>query len=182
VAEPPALGSDAQSRAIGSLIWKDPERIIAFAADLRESNALLECQLRGGSMESAIPRGSTIRIQMSKPRQYQIGEVVAFVRESGLCVHRIVHQCITLGANEYVITRGDGCVYPDPPVNLAKVLGRVINFKHGQDWQMVDYSPPSDARIRLMLADMLVAITSALIRINVSSAGMAARVFKKMFG
>lgn len=117
--------------AIGALIWKDPERILAMAAQLRGSGAALECRLRGASMAPAIPPGASIRIAVDEGAG--VGDVVAFVRPDGLCVHRVAWLH---GAQR--ITQGDACYLPDLPIDASRVVGRVSAWREAAgEWQPV---------------------------------------------
>ncbi len=151
---------DDRLRAAGSLIWKDPQRILEAAAHLRGTGVVLECRLRGGSMEPAIPAGAALRVALDAQVR-EVGDVVAFVREDGVCVHRIARV-----RGERVVTQGDACHYPDPPVDGHCVLGRVTAWRLGSDWQAV--APVSGAsRARAPLGRALAALVSGLLALDV---------------
>jgi hypothetical protein len=166
-----------RSRAIGALLWKDPERILETAAALRESNATIECRLGGGSMGAAIPRGSTLRIRLSLETSYRIGEIVAFADESGLCVHRVVYIGSGKRADGYLITQGDACYYPDPPVHSTRVLGRVTEFCHSGSWKATTMQPSPDHAVS-RVGRTLKSVIAALLEWNVRPARIAARALR----
>ena len=108
---------------------------LAAVSLLRKAQGVLECQLRGGSMERAIPAGSRIRIRFIGPESYRTGQVIAFLVGSGMCVHRIVYCGRWRRAKNYLLTQGDRCLLPDAPVKVESVLGPVTEFEHEGRWE-----------------------------------------------
>lgn len=164
-------------RAIGLLIWKDPGRILDAATLLRGTDAVIECRLRGGSMEPAIPRNAMLRIHLGRAAPYRVGEVVAFVQDSGICVHRVA--CLGRGqqTRDLVITQGDACFYPDPPVSTRQVLGPVTEYRHKEDWVPTsDQAPPG--RARSLVGRVLLMLVAGLTELNVNMARGAARALR----
>ncbi len=53
------------------------------------------------------------------------GEIIAIRREAGLIVHRLSKMIIKNGITFY-IARGDSNAFPDNPVSIAKIAGRII--------------------------------------------------------
>ena len=179
MSESPPPGTDRQQllRSIGAFIWSDPTRLLEAASLLRGSDAVVECRLRGGSMEPAIPRGATLRIQLGRTEPYRVGEVVAFVQDSGICVHRVA--CLGRGprVRDFVITQGDACFYPDPPISLRQVLGPVKEFRRQADWVPVD-NEASAGRARSPAGRTLLVLVAALLAINVGWARGVARILR----
>jgi hypothetical protein len=168
--------------AIGWLIWKDPNRIIETAAQLKEAGTTIECQLGGGSMAPAIPKDSSLRVQMADANIYRLGDIVAFARETGVCVHRVVHEGLSGRASGFLLTQGDGCFYPDPPVSFENILGMVTEFKYGDSWQVAGKSAPASSRIMTLPAKALRILTVAMLRMDVRLAQATARSFPAVFG
>jgi signal peptidase I len=52
------------------------------------------------------------------------GEIIAWKRESGFVVHRLV-KIIRNGSDISFITRGDSCIYEDLPVERVQIAGKV---------------------------------------------------------
>lgn len=165
------------ARAIGSLIWKDPERILEAVSCLRGPDTVIECRLRGGSMEPALPRGATLRISLGRAAHYRVGEVVAFVQDSGICVHRVA--CLGRGqrARDYIVTQGDACFYPDPPISTRHVLGPVTEFRHNEDWFPTGDQASAD-RARSFFGRILLKLVAGLMELNVNMARGAARALR----
>ena len=174
--------ADERRLAIGWLIWKDPKRIVDAAAQLKESGATIECQLGGGSMAPAIPKDSAVRVQMARTNVYRRGDVVAFARKSGVCVHRVVHEGFSGQAGGFLLTQGDGCFYPDPPVQLENILGLVAEFKYGDSWQSAAIAAPDSAATQSLLAKGLRAVTLAMMRFDVRLAQVTAKGLQAIFG
>ncbi|APV48488.1 hypothetical protein BWI17_01565 [Betaproteobacteria bacterium GR16-43] len=172
MAEPPETDREKQQRAIGALIWKDPERILDHAAKLRGTGALLECRLRGGSMGAAIPAGSRLRIAVGSTEPVRVGDVVAFVRDDGICVHRVAHR-----SGELLVTQGDACAYPDPPVDASRVVGPVREYLAGGEWKPV-VAPRAEDRARSASGRGLLRLVTGLMKIDVRIARLAARALR----
>jgi hypothetical protein len=76
--------------------------------------------VEGRSMWPTLQPGSEIEIAplLHAPA---LGDVIVFVAEGALVVHRLVHRSRGL-----LVTQGDGRTRPDRPVHPGDVLGRVI--------------------------------------------------------
>ena len=177
--EPSAREFDREqlARAIGSLIWKNPERILDVASRLRGSDTVIECQLRGGSMEPAIPRGATLRISLGRVAPYRVGEVVAFVQDAGICVHRVAFLGRSQRARDYIITQGDACFYPDSPINTSLVLGTATEFRLEGDW-IPTTDQASVGRARSFLGRTLLKLIAGLMELDIRLAQSAAKILR----
>jgi len=90
---------------------------------------ILEVRATGYSMYPAIKPGAIISIEPFSPgSEPQPGEIIAWRRESGLVVHRVV-RVDKNDKGKVFITRGDSCKSEDPPVDAGKIAGKVISFK-----------------------------------------------------
>jgi hypothetical protein len=125
----------ARRDALGSFLWRDPERILAVAACLRDAGGVLECRIRGGSMGMAVPGGSRIRIRVSHEETYPVGRVVAFLVGTKVMVHRIVYRGRRGRARNHVITIGDMRWLPDAPVSERSILGAVVEVEDRGRWR-----------------------------------------------
>jgi hypothetical protein len=163
-------------RSIGAFIWAARERVLAagqHAGDTPER--VIECRLRGASMAGAIPAGSRIRIALASG-PYQVGDVVAFMDDAQVVVHRIVRAGVRRDApgNALIITRGDAMVVPDAPIETRAVLGRISAIAGGTDWCPVGAQQRLPRRDRL-LALVLLAATAATLRLHAPLAQRLAR-------
>jgi hypothetical protein len=177
--EPPAQEADREqlARAVGSLIWKNPERIVETVSRLRDSSIVIECRLRGGSMEPAIPRGAALRISLGRAAPYRIGEVVAFVQGPGICVHRVASLGHGQRARDYIVTQGDACLCPDAPISARHVIGPVTEFRLDGDWVPAG-NQASPGRARSFVGRMLLLLVAGLMEINVNLARGTARMLR----
>jgi hypothetical protein len=117
--------------ALGSFIWQASNRVHA-AAGLREGT-VVTCRLIGGSMQDAIPAHSQIRISFGRPVD-RVGEVVAFMEGSRVVAHRVAYRS-RLRRHDFLVTRGDARILPDPPVPVPAVLGTVDQVDDGSGWR-----------------------------------------------
>jgi len=164
---------DSAARAIGALIWKDPERFLATAAQLRGTDAVLELRLRGGSMAPAIPAGSMLRIAVGRGGPFAAGEVVAFARADEVCVHRVAWR-----SGELLVTQGDACRVPDEPIDASRVLGAVTDFMDASAWRAVATTAPREARSRTAAGRGLLRLVVLLAKMDVRLARFAARALQ----
>ena len=177
--EPSAREVDREqlARAIGSLIWKNPERILDVVSRLRGSDTVIECRLRGGSMEPAVPRGATLRISLGRGAPYRVGEVVAFVQAASVCVHRVAFLGRSQKARDYIITQGDACFYPDPPISTPMVLGPVTEFRLKGDWVPTG-DQASMGRARSFLGRTLLTLIAGLMELDIRLGQRAAKALR----
>jgi hypothetical protein len=91
-------------------------------------------------MAPAIPRGSRLRVEVLGGRECRPGDVVYVLSEESFLVHRVAH---VPGEHRdaIVITRGDACLAPDPPLRTDRVLGTVTSVGGPGGW-----SPPPGER------------------------------------
>ena len=109
-------------RKINHTIVKD----ISFS--LLEEGISVKVRADGYSMYPAIKPGSLIYIEpLAHDRWPCPGEIVAWKRDSGFVVHRLV-KIIRNEDKTYFITRGDSCARDDQPVET--VAGRVVRIEN----------------------------------------------------
>jgi signal peptidase I len=88
---------------------------------------IIRVRADGYSMYPAIKPGSVILIEpFIEEMNPMPGEILAWKRESGFVVHRLV----SIIKNDNVImfkTRGDSCSFEDQPVSREQVAGRVTS-------------------------------------------------------
>ena len=80
----------------------------------------------GYSMFPAIRPGYIIYIEPISAEEAPVpGEIIAWKRDTGFVVHRLI-RIEKDGGRIWYITRGDSCKYEDKPVLKGQVAGRVI--------------------------------------------------------
>jgi len=94
-----------------------------------------EVRLRvfGTSMVPSILPGDLVSIRQASLNEISPGEVVLFLRNGRLFVHRVVDRRVVSTADSAgescLITRGDRLRHSDPPVSAAELLGRVVSVE-----------------------------------------------------
>lgn len=153
------------AEAVGALLKADPARVAALAAELRAPNRLIESTVEGRSMGPGLPAGSRIRIELAERTEYAVGEVVAFLADGQVVVHRVVHLGRSRSLAGLILTRGDVMIVPDPPLAPARVLGRVVGVRVGEVWRPVGGPTPRrlPARAAARLAQW---VTRATLRLG----------------
>lgn len=109
---------------------RDDHKIVRdLGFSLLGEGTILKIKAGGYSMYPSIKPGTTIFIE---PQAEYInlvpGEIIAWKRESGFVVHRLIRT--EKKVNEIIyITRGDSSKYEDTPVNMDQIAGKVIRIE-----------------------------------------------------
>src|SRR5664279_591226 len=86
----------------------------------------IRIKAHGFSMYPCIKPGSLLLIEPINIKRFpRQGEIIAIKRETGLIVHRLSRIVTRNGVNFY-IARGDSNAYPDNPVKIDKIAGRIV--------------------------------------------------------
>ena len=91
---------------------------------LLEEGKTIRIRADGYSMFPTIKAGSLIYIEPDIDPSP--GEIIAWKREEGFVVHRLVR----IENDEAYITRGDSCAREDQPVKKEQIAGRVIRIEN----------------------------------------------------
>jgi signal peptidase I len=93
----------------------------------------LKVKVDGYSMYPTIKPGTVIYIEpLSLGSVPSRGETIAWKRESGLVVHRLV-RIIKKEKQTLFFTRGDSCAREDQPVTYDQIAGRVVGIESEAD-------------------------------------------------
>ena len=152
---------------------RTPERLRAFASLLKQNERSFDCEVRGRSMGAALADGSHIQVLSGASRGFVPGQVVAFLCGDAVIAHRVVHAGRRGRARGHILTRGDACLLPDPPMPVEAVLGPVLTMNAGGPGL-----PPAQARegrLRRLARGIPSGAVAALMVIHV---GLAQRVAK----
>jgi len=87
---------------------------------------IIRIRADGYSMFPAIKAGYFIYIE--PVTDLYPGDVIAWKREKGFVVHRLV-KVVNEENQVYFITRGDSCANEDQPVKKNQIAGKVINIE-----------------------------------------------------
>jgi hypothetical protein len=135
--------------AIGAMLRSDPQRALAVADTLRGPGRWIESTVSGWSMGSSLPPGSRIRIALAPHGHHEAGKVIAYLSDDQVIVHRVFHSGRFGAARGRLITCGDTTVVPDPPVEVARVLGPVTGVWRAGQWAPLPDPPRRSARAAL---------------------------------
>jgi len=153
-----------------------PERLRAFAAILKQNERSFECEVRGRSMGETLKDGARIRVESGESRSYVPGQVVAFLCGDAVIAHRIVHMGRRGRARGHLLTRGDACFLPDPPMPVEAVLGPVMTLDGG-DAGSPPPPAPSRAGLRALSREMVTRAISTLMIVHPALAQRAVKGF-----
>jgi len=111
---------------------KDPDKhkiIRDIGFSLLAEGRIIKVRADGFSMFPSLKPGSMIYIQPITGDTTPLpGEIVAWKRESGLVVHRLV-RILKNDGNILFITRGDSCTNEDKAVGADQVVGKVFRVE-----------------------------------------------------
>jgi signal peptidase I len=78
-------------------------------------------------MEPTYSDGDWVRLEpVAGSRLIRLGEVVVARRGDRLVSHRVVSL-----RGGLVVTKGDACLHPDPPISIGGLIGRVSSVRRG---------------------------------------------------
>ena len=98
-----------------------------LAADSLRSSGALRLQVTGWSMLPAVWPGDVLMVEQAKANAVSEGEIVLFVRDRRLFVHRVVTNSHP-AAGPQLVTKGDAMPSPDRPISDAELLGKVSSI------------------------------------------------------
>jgi signal peptidase I len=132
------------------------EQACGLAGEVVRAFGEVRLRVFGTSMVPAILPGDLVSIHRASLQDISLGEVVMFLREGRLFVHRVVGRKVAANANDsdapFLITRGDRLPHEDPPVSAPELLGRVVTIERGQ-WEVILHGTESNPPIlRLLLS------------------------------
>lgn len=101
----------------------------------------IRIKAHGYSMYPCIKPGSLLLIEPISIKGFpRPGEIIAIKRENGLVVHRLSKIITKNGITSY-IARGDSNAYPDKPVKINMIVGRIIRAETtGENNRLADIS------------------------------------------
>lgn len=135
---------------------------LALAPFLKRAGSVIESQIRGRSMGGTLVSGTRIRIRCGTSLDYPEGAVIAFLGGRGLVGHRVVGRGRDRQGGALLLTRGDGSLICDPPVEPDRILGEVIEWQDGESWRPLPAAPPNTLLGRGTAAGTLLLIRVAL--------------------
>lgn len=120
-----SIVSDACVPGLTAFLLHDIARFESVGKGLAGSHCSITIPVSGYSMGTALPDGTVAQVDLSDGVSCLAGEVIIFRQAKRLVAHRILYRGVHGRAADYLITRGDTRIAPDPPVLYSQVLGRV---------------------------------------------------------
>jgi signal peptidase I len=103
-----------------------------LAGDVVRTFGEIQLRVTGSSMLPTLWPGDLVRIESRQFARLAPGEVVFYLREGRLYLHRLVAKR-EIGRDPLLITRGDAMPADDPPVPRSALLGVATAVRrHGQ--------------------------------------------------
>ncbi|MDD5347352.1 MAG: signal peptidase I [Candidatus Omnitrophica bacterium] len=106
----------------------EPHIARLFARELAHS-ACATLVVRSSSMKPFILPGSTLSVQRVPTQEYGCGDIIVFLRDDELYVHRLIRRMIQDGRTAF-LTKGDNAFAFDEPVPCGQVLGRAMSVQN----------------------------------------------------
>ncbi len=88
----------------------------------------------GESMEPTLRAGQLLAVDFA-PEHLARGDMLIFRQGDLLLVHRLLGPARPIEGRPRLRTRGDGTLSLDPPVDLDRVIGRVVAVADGENWR-----------------------------------------------
>jgi signal peptidase I len=103
---------------------------IARAARERGRRCRFRFTLTGQSMRPALVPGMRVTVEVVPAGELREGDLVCWFRPAAAGGQKVIHRLVrveTDGPRTRFVTRGDAHGFDDPPVDLERVIGRVID-------------------------------------------------------
>lgn len=106
------------------------DEILAVASLWRAARREVITSFQGTSMLPTIRPG--VEVVLDCARDWQIGDIIAFIDSGHLGVHRIVAASVD---GQWLLTRGDHRIVPDRPFQAKNaVIGVITRIRTADDW------------------------------------------------
>jgi signal peptidase I len=132
---------------------------------LLEEGRTIKIRADGLSMYPTIKQGSVIFIGPYEKDSHPLpGEIIAFKKDAGFIVHRLV-RLYDEGNNILVVTRGDSSIKDDEPVPVEMVAGKVVRIEDPSG-RTIPFRPVPGKKPKYVLNRFLVKIILLIYRIK----------------
>jgi signal peptidase I len=109
---------------------------VHVTADLLREGYSVRFQAKGASMYPTIEDGEKVVVEPVAPTQIKWGDIILYRRHEGMIAHRVIGigsdydrattQSSALSLCDVLLLRGDASDFPDEPVEVSRVLGKVV--------------------------------------------------------
>jgi signal peptidase I len=152
--------ADSQGNASMELACGLTEEVIRNFGEVR-------LRVFGTSMVPSILPGDLVLIQKASLNEISQGEIVLFLRDGRLFVHRVISPAGAAtsdgSADQFLVTRGDRQRQDDGPVSSSELLGRVVSLE--RDNRSIDLKPDCSNRMIVRLLQSSDRVTSLYLRL-----------------
>jgi hypothetical protein len=111
-----------------------PQLVDAVVQLLGESGRRGRVRVLGSSMEPTLVEGETLDVEFA-PGPVRRGDLLVFRQADYLVVHRLLGPARFPDGRPCLRTRGDARIALDPPLDAARVVGRVSAVLRGGTWR-----------------------------------------------
>lgn len=114
-----------RDKGLVTYVVDDPHLQQAATGPAAES-PLLAVSVSGSSMFPALLSGDKVLVKKSSMEECAPGEIVVWMNDM---VEYIAHRVLSVEASAappFLVTKGDLCFEPDPPVEFDRVLGKIV--------------------------------------------------------
>jgi signal peptidase I len=101
----------------------------SLAGEVLFRQGVLNLRAFGTSMLPTLWPGDLATVQSCNFDDVQAGDIVLYLREGRLYLHRVTRKVFASSAR-CLVTRGDSMPAEDPPVRPVEVLGKVVEIRH----------------------------------------------------
>jgi len=106
--------------------------LLNIANDLLKEGKKIRIEAKGYSMYPTIKPGYNVYIEVYRnPDEVDCGDIIAWKQDENIILHRVVHSYESDNKN-YFITRGDGSLQSDSPVQFNHIVGKAIRVESGK--------------------------------------------------
>ncbi|MBI2266958.1 MAG: signal peptidase I, partial [Armatimonadetes bacterium] len=109
-------------------IFEIPEPQLDLISDVLKGGRPFTLRARGWSMAPTILSGDFLTLTPASPESLSMGDIVAFVREKKLFIHRVVYMDREA---RIFVTKGDAHRTTDPAARYENILGKVAALSRG---------------------------------------------------
>src|SRR5574337_1632039 len=103
-------------------------RFVYVTTKLLREGYSVRFQAKGASMFPTIDDSETVVVEPVAPSHVKRGDIILYRRHGGMIAHRVV--CIARtkqrALTPVLTLRGDASDFPDEPVEVSRVLGKVV--------------------------------------------------------
>ncbi len=110
------------------------ELVLAAVDLMGRSGGRGTVRVRGESMHPTLRPGQLLAVEFA-PERLARGDMLIFRQGDLLLVHRLLGPARSIEGRPRLRTRGDGALSLDPPVDLDRVIGRVVALVDGENWR-----------------------------------------------